>query len=209
MQPLKEKVSQALDGRKELASLWVTTMLQYALVDTVGGQYHEFDEIGAAALQMVASKNNISITEEKAKETLKPMRSLPAHQEVPGALSRLQEAGYTLVTLTNSANQALEEQMTNSGLKQYFQRLLSVEDTGIYKPHSRVYSWAARKIGVRPEESLMVAAHGWDIAGAKWAGWQAAFIDRPGQTLYPLSESPEITVPSLTELADILIALEK
>ncbi len=37
----------------------------------------------------------------------------------------------------------------------------------------------------------MVAAHGWDIAGALAAGMQAAFIERKGQVL-PLVPKPEI-----------------
>ena len=207
--PLKESVAEILGGRKELVKLWFTTMLQYSLVATVGDQYRDFGDIGAATLQMVANNHDTSLTEEKSKEALKPFRSLPAHAEVPGALSRLKDAGYTLVTLTNSSNQAVEEQMTNFNLKQYFDKLLSVEDIGLYKPHSRVYNWAARKMGVNPEESMMVAAHGWDMAGANWAGWQIAFISRPGQQLYPLAENPEIIAPTLTKKAEKLFSAKR
>ena len=203
--PLKESVAKIFEGRKELVTLWFTTMLQYSLVATVGDQYRDFGEIGAATLQMVARNNDISLTEEKAKEALKPIRSLPAHSDVPEALGRLKEEGFTLVTLTNSSNKAVEEQMTNSGLKKYFVQLLSVEDVGMYKPHSRVYNWAARKMGIKPAESMMIAAHGWDVAGAKWAGWQTAFISRPGQQLYPLADKPEIVAPNLSQIADKLL----
>lgn len=209
LQPLKESVANVLNGRKELVPLWFTTLLQYSLVATVGDHFVKFGEIGAATLQMVAQQNNISLSADKAKEALKPIRSLPPHKEVPEALSRLKDAGYTLVPLTNSDTEALNDQMQNSGLKKYFDRLLSVEETGIYKPHTRVYNWATRKMGVQPGESMMIAAHGWDIAGAKWAGWQAAFVDRPGQQLYPLAEKPELNLPDLTQIADRLVAVKK
>lgn len=204
--PLKQNVAKALGGRKELVTLWFTTMLQYSLVATVADRYQDFGDIGAAALQMVAGNHDISLTEDQAKEALKPIRSLPAHSDVPEALARLKDGGYTLVTLTNSSNKAVEEQMTNSGLKQYFEQLLSVEDVGMYKPHSRVYNWAARKMGVKPAESLLVAAHGWDVAGANWAGWQTAFISRPGQQLFPLAETPEMVLPDLNQVAEKLLA---
>lgn len=167
LSPLKESVTKVLGGNKELVSLWFTTMLQYSLVATVGDQYRDFGDIGAATLQMVASSQKVALSEERAKEALKPIRSLSAHSEVPEALARLKNGGYTLVTLTNSSNKAVKEQMTNSGLKKYFEQLLSVEDIGMYKPHSRVYNWASRKMGISPSESLLVAAHGWDVAGAK------------------------------------------
>ncbi|RDV12660.1 haloacid dehalogenase type II [Pontibacter diazotrophicus] len=207
--PLKESVTRVLGGRKELVPLWFTTMLQFSLVATVGDQYRDFGEIGAATLQMVARNHNISLTEEKAKGALKPIHSLPAHPEVPEALGRLKNAGYTLVTLTNSSKQAVEEQMANSGLRKYFEALLSIEEVGMYKPHSRLYNWAIRKMGVSPSESLLVAAHGWDVAGAQWAGWQTAFISRPGQQLYPLAGNPEIVAPDLAQIAEKLMAAKR
>lgn len=203
--PLKESVTEILGGRKDLVTLWFTTMLQYSLVATVGDQYHDFGAIGAATLQMVAQNQNISITEEKAKDALKVIRSLPAHSDVPEALDKLKDSGYTLVTLTNSSNKAVEEQMTNAGLKGYFEQLLSIEDVGLYKPHRHVYNWAARRMGVAPSDSMLIAAHGWDVAGAKWAGWQTAFISRPGQQLYPLAEKPEIIAPDLGQIAKQLL----
>lgn len=209
LEPLKKYVTGVLDDRKELVKLWFTTMLQYSLVATVGEQYHDFGEIGAATLQMVARNNDIPLTEEQAKEALKAILSLPAHSDVPEALDKLKEGGYTLVTLTNSSNKAVEAQMTNSGLKQYFSKLLSIEDVGMYKPHRHVYNWAARKMEVEPGQSMMIAAHGWDVAGAGWAGWQTAFISRPGQQLYPLAEKPEIIAPTLTEIAEKLMEVKK
>lgn len=209
LEPLKKYVTGVLDDRKELVKLWFTTMLQYSLVATVGEQYHDFGEIGAATLQMVARNNDIPLTEEQAKEALKAILSLPAHSDVPEALDKLKEGGYTLVTLTNSSNKDVEAQMTNSGLKQYFSKLLSIEDVGMYKPHRHVYNWAARKMEVEPGQSMMIAAHGWDVAGAGWAGWQTAFISRPGQQLYPLAEKPEIIAPTLTEIAEKLMEVKK
>ncbi|GGW79853.1 hypothetical protein GCM10007391_10840 [Alteromonas halophila] len=56
-------------------------------------------------------------------------------------------------------------------------------------------------MGVEPQEALLVAAHGWDIAGAKQAGWQAAFISRPGKVLYPLALKPDYNISDLPALA--------
>ncbi|CAN5414855.1 haloacid dehalogenase type II [soil metagenome] len=207
--PLKEQLTPILNGQKELVALWFTTMLHYSLVGTVGDQYKDFGEIGLVTLLMVARNYNVSISEAKAKEVLKGIRSLPAHSEVPVSLKRLKNEEYTLATLTNSSNEAVEEQMVHSGLKQYFSKLLSIEDIGMYKPHKNTYQWAARKMGINPEESMLVAAHGWDVAGAKWAGMKTAFISRPGQQLYEHSKKPDLIAPTLTELVDALVSMKK
>ena len=58
---------------------------------------------------------------------------------------------------------------------------------------------------VEPSECMLVAAHGWDVAGAKWAGLQTAFIARKGQQKFPLSPPPDIDVADLAALAEALI----
>lgn len=205
---MKTSVGKALGDRSDLLPLWFTTMLQYSLVTTVGSQYNDFGVIGSAALQMVAANNNIVLTESEAKDAiLTPIRSLPAHPEVKEALKQLRDAGYKLVSFTNSSNIGVETQFKNAGLLDYFDERLSIEDVGKFKPHTDAYNWAARKMKVQPNECLLVAAHGWDIAGALWANWRAAFISRPGAQLYPLAPSPEFNERDLKQMAKKLIEL--
>ena len=85
--------------------------------------------------------------------------------------------------------------------------ILNTEDIGKFKPDADAYDWAARKMGITPNECLLVAAHGWDIAGAIWAGWRGAFIGRLGAQLYPLAPKPEINEINLKLVTDKLIAL--
>ncbi|WP_047246150.1 haloacid dehalogenase type II [Maribacter thermophilus] len=203
---MKKQVGEALGGREDLLSLWFTTMLQYSLVTTASGQYEHFGYIGAAALQMVAANNGITMTEEEARNVIvKSLRGLPAHPEVKDALAQLKKDGYKLVSFTNSSNEGVKKQFESAGLTDFFDERLSVEDIGKFKPFTDAYAWAARKMGLKPEECMLVAAHGWDVAGALWAGWRAAFIGRPGQQIFPLAPKTEISEPDLKKVADILV----
>lgn len=204
---MKASVAAALGGRADLLPLWFATMLQYSLVATVGGKYDDFGTIGAAALRMVASNHGIELSERAALESMAPIRSLPPHPDVAPALKRLKDAGFRMVTLTNSSNAGVEAQMRNAGLTEMFDERLSIEDLGIYKPHTHVYRWAARRVGVPAGECMLVAAHGWDIAGALWAGWRGAFLARPGAQLYPLADRPEIVAPTLSGAVDRLLTM--
>lgn len=207
--PMKESVGNALNGKSELLPLWFTTMLQYSLVATVGNHYEDFGEIGTAALRMVAANNDIELSYDQAKEAISPILSLPPHPEVKDALGNLKRDGYRLVAITNSSNAAVEKQFTSAGLLDFFEERLSIEDLRKYKPHVDTYNWAAKKMGVNPGEAMLVAAHGWDVAGAMWAGWRAAFVSRPGQQQYPLAPTPEIAAADLKIIADKLIAIAK
>jgi 2-haloacid dehalogenase len=203
---MKTQVGEALGGRDDLLSLWFTSMLHYSLVISASGQYEHFGFIGAATLQMVAANNGISISQDEARNTVvKSLRGLPAHPEVKTALAQLKKDDYTLVSFTNSSNEGVKKQFESAGLSEYFDKKLSIEDVGKFKPFSNTYAWGANKMEVKPEECMLVAAHGWDVAGALWAGWRAAFINRPGQQLFPLAPKTEIVESDLKKVADILI----
>ncbi len=203
---MKSSVSEALEGREDLMALWFSTMLHHSLVDTSTGQYHSFGDIGVAALMMVAENNNIEITPEAAKSAIAtPLTSLPPHPDVIDGLQRLKAAGYTIVSLTNSSNAGVKAQFEFAGLTPYFDQRLSIEDIEIYKPNLAAYDWALKKMNVEPHDAMLVAAHGWDIAGAKAANMQAVFVARPGKALYPLAKEPDFIVNGIDELADKLI----
>ncbi len=121
------------------------------------------------------------------------------------ALDQLKDAGYKLVSFTNSSNEGVKKQFEYAGLLEFFDKRLSVEDVGKFKPFAETYNWAAQKMGVKPEECMLIAAHGWDVAGAMWANWRAAFISRPGQQIFPLAPVTEIAEPDLQVIAHILV----
>jgi len=203
---MKKQVGEALNGKEDLLSLWFTTMLQYSLVTTASGQYEHFGYVGAAALQMVAANNNITISEEEARNVIiNSLRGLPAHPEVKTALTQLKADGYKLVSFTNSSNEGVKKQFESAGLNPFFDERLSIEDVGKFKPFTDAYAWAAQKLNTKPKECMLIAAHGWDVAGALWAGWRAAFISRPGQQLFPLAPKTEIIESDLQKVADILV----
>ncbi len=62
-----------------------------------------------------------------------------------------------------------------------FDHLLSAETVKTYKPSPAVYQMAASRLGVSPSEILMVAAHNFDLGGAKKQGFRTAFVARPGE----------------------------
>ncbi|MFO8112924.1 MAG: haloacid dehalogenase type II [Desulfosalsimonadaceae bacterium] len=206
---VKVSVGNALENRPELAALWFPMLLHHSLVSTVAGQFKPFGEIGVAALMMVAESNGIDLSEEKAKQAIQPILSAPPHPEVVPALRRLRKQNIEMGVLTNSSRGAMEQQMNAARMDSLFDFMLSVEDLGTYKPHQKVYQWAAAQRGMQPAECMMIAAHGWDVGGAAWAGMRAAFVERPGQSLYPLAPVPEIIAADMEDVADRLILLGK
>ncbi|WP_082795867.1 haloacid dehalogenase type II [Flammeovirga sp. SJP92] len=202
---MKTSVAEALGGRTDLLNLWFSKMLHYSLVATDINRYEHFGKIGTATLLMVAENNAIPLTMEEAKKAIvTPLRSLPPHPDVKEGLEILRNKGYKVITFTNSSYEGVKTQMANAELTPYIDQMLSVETIKTYKPHLDSYKWALKETGYKAEEVMMVAAHGWDVAGAKEAGLNTAFIKRKGKALYPLVERPDYVVKDLIELANQL-----
>jgi 2-haloacid dehalogenase len=187
---------------------WFLQLLQSALVATVTGVYSTFGTIGAAALEMVAEREGVDLSEEDKQEILGGMRELPPHPEVAESLERLREAGLRMATLTNSTQQVAEAQMENSGLRGYFEQILSADAVKRLKPAPEPYRMAAESLGVEMGQVRLVAAHSWDVAGALRAGCAAAFVARPGMVLDPLVERPDVVSVDLREVADRILEVE-
>jgi 2-haloacid dehalogenase len=208
MSLLKKKVNDLLNSTKGFR-IWFGMLLQYSLVDNCTNSYHNFTTIADATLDMAAKALETEINEKDKKEALQTINELSAYDDVPKGLKQLKENGFRLATLTNSPARTLAAQLQNAKLTEYFEATFSIDSIRKYKPALETYMWAVEQMSVNTSDALLVAAHGWDIAGAMQAGLQAAFIEREGQSLYSLSEKPQFTGRDLTEIADSLIAQYK
>lgn len=180
---------------------WFDRVLRYAFAGEVLGQAEPFARYGAAALEALCSGRGIAPTAEAAAELGAAMLSLPPHPEVPDALRRLRDAGYTIAALTNNAGATVDAQFANAGIRDLFDHVLSADASGRLKPHRAVYETAAAALGHPAGELRMVAAHDWDVRGAMGIGMAGAFVARPGQTWNPLYPRPDVVGRDLTEVA--------
>ena len=137
------------------------------------------------------------------------MQELPAHPEVKENLGRLREAGVRLAALTNSTQQVADAQIDSSGLREYFDQVLSADTVRRLKPAPEPYRMAAENLGVEVGQVRLVAAHAWDVTGAMQAGCSAALVARPSMVLNPLFERPDVVGGDLREVADGILEAEK
>jgi 2-haloacid dehalogenase len=184
----------------QFLALWLTEMLT--------GEYTDFGTIGGGALEMVAERQGVDLSDQDKQQILGDMQELPPHPEVKENLGRLRDAGLRLATLTNSTQQVADAQIDNSGLRDYFEQVLSADTVQRLKPAPEPYRMAAESLGVEVDQVRLVAAHAWDVVGAMRAGCAAAFVARPGMVLNPLAARPDVVGADLREVADQILEIE-
>ena len=197
-----------LFGDRRALREWFAQLILYSEAITLADAYVPFGQLGAGVLRMVATTKGVEIHEPDLDELRLRMQAMPAHPEVPAALARLREAGFRLVTLTNSAPQPEDGPLERAGIAVFFERQFSVDQVGRYKPDPETYRMVARALGVGTDGLWMVACHVWDTIGAQRAGCAGAFVHRPGNALLllPTLPQPDVVGPDLMAVAEEIIA---
>ncbi|KRE78208.1 haloacid dehalogenase type II [Arthrobacter sp. Soil763] len=204
MAPMAERFVEA-GAPAEMAKLWFATLLRDGFALTAAGGNGSFAEIGAEALRGLLADAGTGMDRDRAVEhVMAGLAGLGLHPDVADGVHDLQAAGYRLVTLSNGATRVAEELLTTAGIRDRFERLLSVEDAPGWKPAAAAYLHAASACAGEPGQMLLVAVHPWDIHGAAAAGLRTAWINRSGVPYPGYFSAPDYTVASLRELPGTL-----
>jgi 2-haloacid dehalogenase len=204
MGPLFERIF----GDRRVLREWFGHLIMYSMTITLSGFYEGFFTLGQGLLRMVGDIHGVEVTESDIEEIRKGMMTMPAHSDVEAGLSRLRDAGFRMVTLTNSPpNPGGKSPLEHAGLAHFFERQFTIETVRAYKPDPRVYHLVAQGLDVPPSTCFMVAAHVWDTIGAQSAGYTAGLVARPGNAPLPVHSLPQpnLVAPDLPGLATQLI----
>jgi 2-haloacid dehalogenase len=207
VKPLRERFARVF-GDPDPSAEWFARLLHGSLVATVTDTYEDFATLARRALDAVAWRRDHRLSEEDREAILGTMGQLPPHPEVLGALEQLRSRGFPLATLTNSSEAVARGQLDQAGLAGFFDHTFSVETVRRYKPAPEPYVMAAKRLGTRPSQMRMVAAHDWDVSGAMRAGCAAAFVARGGRP-FALGEPPELIGSDLTAVTETILRADK
>ncbi len=208
MHPLFDRIF----GDKRVLREWLSHLIMYSMTLTLSGLYKDFVSLGAGLLKMVGDIHAVNVTPDDIEAIKQGMRTMPAHPDVEQGLTMLRDAGFRMVTLTNSPpNPQGKTALENAGLDGFFERQFSIETARAYKPSPSVYHMVAQDLDVPPSACCMIACHVWDTIGAQSTGLSAGLITRPGNA--PLTVAglpqPDVTAADLPALATQMIKLWK
>jgi 2-haloacid dehalogenase len=165
------------------------------------GECLDFREVTRRAL--IFSSRSLGLTCDAASEDslLGAYLHLTPFKDVDRELIVLAESGHRLVVLSNGTPQMLDGVLENSGLRQHFEGVMSVDEVRVFKPDPTVYRLATDRLGLSLERVGFVSANSWDIAGASSFGFSAAWLNRLGGVADEVGGSARWEVLTLSELA--------
>ena len=190
----------------KLAADWRAKQLEYSWLRAITGDYTPFWEVTKDGLDWAMEASGLD--DPVLRETLLALYwELPAYKEAPKTLATLKAKGFTTAILSNGSTEMLEGARDFSGIGEWLDATLSVEEVGIFKPARAVYDMVGSHFGTTPDQVLFVSANGWDAAGAAAYGFHTAWVNRHDAPVDRMPARPGHIAPDLTTIPDLASTL--
>jgi len=193
-------------GDPSVTPLWFAMLLHTSTVCAITGVRSRFADLAGTALTTLAARRGVVVSDQHRSDILGTFAALRPHADVAPALRQLRDAGFRTVAFSNSSLALVTSQITNSGLASLFDEILSVEESGSFKPDPMVYRALSDRLDRPLKELRLVATHDWDTHGALSAGLLAAYIDRTGAPYTAQYMRPDIFETNMGAIAEVIIA---
>lgn len=128
-------------------------------------EHQSYKGISSEMMWSIIAKNHrvevpvVALIEQNRVESIRYFSELEEIPVIPGLiplLEKIQQKKYALGVASSSFPEIIELILTRTGLKKYFQAIVSTEEAGKSKPNPDVFLLAAQKLGVNPKNCLVV-----------------------------------------------------
>ncbi|WP_017379673.1 haloacid dehalogenase type II [Paenisporosarcina sp. TG-14] len=184
----------------EISQSWRAKQIEYFFLRQLMGNYEPFLKITHDALKYAIKEHHEQLDEQNEKQLLEAYLQLSPYPEVQSVLKQLGHK--QLVVFSNGSHDMLDPLIQNSGLSNFFDYTISIDEVKQYKPTLTSYRHALDTLGVKREEVLFMSSNGWDISGAKNFGFQTAWINRNNLPTEELNLVPDSIYSDLTGILE-------
>lgn len=187
------------DGR-EVARLWRLKQLEYSFRLTVMGHYEDFLWVTSAALDFALAAVGASLPGEQARRLIERYDHLQPFPDTVSGLRALADQGYSLAVLSNGSPAMIRNCLDNSGLGDFFDQRISVDEIRVFKPAPAVYLHAATRLNRPIGQIWLITCNAFDSVGASAAGMRTVWVNRTGDPFDTIGWQPDLIVSALDQL---------
>jgi 2-haloacid dehalogenase len=191
------------DNIDKLTAIWRDKQLQYTWLRALQGRHADFWQVTGDALDFALE--TLGIGQPGLRDRLMTLYlTLETFPEVTATLQRLKRAGLLTAILSNGSPKMLDAAVEGNQLQHLLDRVLSVEEVGVYKPHPKVYQLAVDRLGVPASAISFQSSNAWDAYAAAAFGMRVVWCNRYGQRRERLPGNPDREIRTLSELPELL-----
>ena len=185
-------------GLPDAQPLWFARTLRNGFALAAANDCRPFTDVARAAL---VSLDPMRLKPKDADAILDAFTRLQPHPDVEPGLRSLADAGIPAITLTVGDAETVARIFDAHGLGDLVTGHLSAADFGRWKPAPAPYLAGCLALGLPPGHVTMVAAHSWDLHGARRAGLRTAWITRLERVRPDIFDAADLEGPDLPSVA--------
>ncbi len=186
-----------------LADLWRRKQLEYSWLRSLMGRHADFWQVTGESLDYALASLGINDPALRA-HLMETYLGPSAFPDALPALTRLRATEIKLAILSNGSPTMLTSAVKSADFNDLLDKVLSVEPSGVFKPHPSVYKLATDAFECQPTQVAFVSSNGWDAAGASAFGFQTVWVNRRKAPREALPATPHIEIDSLDALPALL-----
>ena len=190
-------------GIPDALPLWFARTLRTGFALAAAGDYRPFRDVASAALVELDPER---LTPADSDAVLTAFAGLRLHPDVGEGLAMLREAGIPAMTLSVGDASVVRAIVDRAGLGDLVDDHLSVDAVRRWKPAPEAYRYGCQRLGVEPAEVAMIAAHSWDLHGARRAGLRTGWVSRLERRRPAVFDPADAQGPDLPAVVTALLA---
>lgn len=175
-----------------------------AAAGTLAGHYRPLPEYLRAALERRVELDGLRSG--GVDQAIEAAGAMPPYPDAGDALRLLRDSGLRVGVLTNSAGEAAQTALEAAGLRELVELVVGSDEVRAFKPDPRMYANGAARAAAAPAGVVLVAAHWWDVMGAKRAGMRTGWVGRRERVLLSSVPEPDFSGEDLASVAAAIVA---
>ena len=204
----EEEYSSFPNHSVKVSNSWRIKQLEYSWLRNIMHEYIDFWQITKDALDFALEENQIK-NENLRQRLLDVYWNLSAYPEAQDVLTTLKANNIQTGILSNGSKQMLNSAVVSANLKNYLDKIISIDGIEIYKPDPKVYQMVIDQFNCKIEEVLFISSNGWDIAGASKFGFTTLWVNRNLIPKDRLTFMPNKITNNLSTIPNILKELNE
>jgi len=192
------------DRATQLIELLQLKQFSYQWLRVSANQYKNFLEVARDALDFVLAQSKLRLSQKEKDFIISGYDKMHAWPDAGPALQTIKREGLKICFLSNMTAQMLHHGISNSNLDGFFDLVISTDEKQTYKPSSVAYQMAVDQLKLEKSEILFVPFAGWDMAGAKWFGYPAFWVNRLNSTMESLGAEADGSGSTLNDLVEFI-----
>lgn len=182
---------------------WRKKQWDYVLMSaSLEQEFISYEYMTEKALEWACRTHKIAQTPQRTEQFMNIWFCFDPWPEAKEVIEALQQKGYRVGMLSNGDTAMLRALAQHCGI--LFDEIFSAQTAQAFKPHAKIYSQVAKKLGLNPEEHLHVAGSMFDVMGAVSHGTPCCWSNRHGDRLLDEKYRPRYETDDLRGLLDLL-----